>query len=120
MSETLNRWMPLTRENIRVALEEYIEWETDDRSEVSAQSAAVFVAEMSNHSITIREAAEALWRYGPTVPVECVVETAYGAALDGDEGLLWRARVLGIGRLLSRGLPLGAPGQGRGTDGRDE
>jgi len=83
---TSDGWTPITRERIRAALEAFVEWETDDRSEVLQQSAALFVVEMSEYGMTIREAKNALWCHGPTVSAERVIDIAYRAALSATTG----------------------------------
>lgn len=83
---TADKWMPITRERIRAELEAFVEWETDDRSEVLAESAALFVVEMSEYGMTIREAKNALWCHGPTVSAERVINIAYDAALSATKG----------------------------------
>ena len=83
---TSDGWTPITREGIRAALEAFVEWETDDRSEVLQQSAAIFVVEMSGYAVTIGEAKKALLWDRPTHPVEHVIDTAYAAALRAAKG----------------------------------
>lgn len=79
-------WTPITRESIRAALEAFVEWETDDRSEVLQQSAALFVVEMSKYAATVQEAKLSLFCDGPTVPVERVIDVAHKAALRASKG----------------------------------
>jgi hypothetical protein len=83
---TSDGWTPITRERIRAELEAFVEWETDDRSEVLKTSAALFVVEMSNYAATVHEATAALFCDGPTVPVERVIDVAHRAALRATTG----------------------------------
>ena len=83
---TSDGWTPITREGIRAALEAFVEWETDDRSEVLQQSAALFVVEMSKYAATVQEAKLALFCHGPTVPIERVIDVAHKAALRATTG----------------------------------